>query len=83
MWITSPQAQNILFGALLYSFEDIEAVIKMRDVSRNHGVALDWLFDRSNLDAKTKIKHVDTQIQLAEISNKISFTRDEWSHLFR
>ena len=45
--------------ALLYVFEDNEAVIKMimkgrsptmRHVSRNHRVALDWLFDRINLD---------------------------------
>ena len=44
--------------ALLYVFEDNEAVIKiikgrsptMRHVSRIHRVALDWLFDRINLD---------------------------------
>ena len=43
--------------ALLYVFEDNEAVIKMiikggsptmRHVSRTHRVALDWLFDRIN-----------------------------------
>ena len=47
--------------ALLYEFEDNEAVIKMitkgrsptiRHVSRTHRVALDWLFDRINLDPK-------------------------------
>ena len=47
--------------ALLYVFEDNEAVIKMitkgtsptmRHVSRTHRVALDWLFDRVNLDSK-------------------------------
>ena len=47
--------------ALLYVFEDDEAVIKMiikgrsrtmRHVSRNHGIALDWLFDRINWDPK-------------------------------
>ena len=46
-------------SAMLYVFEDNEAVIKMiikgrsptmRHVSRTHGVALDWLFDRINLD---------------------------------
>ena len=51
--------------ALLYVFEDNEAVIKtnikgrrptMRHVSRTHRVALDWLFDRINLDPKTQIK---------------------------
>ena len=49
--------------ALLYVFEDNEAVIKMiikgrsptmRHVSRTHRVALDWLFDRINLDSKSK-----------------------------
>ena len=49
--------------ALLYVFEDNEAVIKMiikgrsptmRHVSRTHRVALDWLFDRINLDSKIK-----------------------------
>ena len=57
--------------ALLYVFEDNEAVIKMiikgrsptmRHVSRTHRVALDRLFDRINLDPKSK-------------------TRDEWNHL--
>ena len=47
--------------ALFYVFEDSEAVIKMiikgrsptmRHVSRTHRVALDWLFDRINLDSK-------------------------------
>ena len=46
--------------ALLYVFEDNESVIKMimkgrsptmRHVSRTHRVALDWLFDRINLDS--------------------------------
>ena len=47
-------------NAMLYVFEDNEAVIKMilqgrsltmRHVSRTHRVALDWLFDRINLDS--------------------------------
>ena len=51
--------------ALLYVFEDNEAVIKMimkgrsptmRHVSRTHRVALDWLFDGINLDSKIQIK---------------------------
>ena len=57
---------NVQFShqeALLYVFEDNEAVIKMiikgrsptmRHVSRTHRVALDWLFDRINLDPNTK-----------------------------
>ena len=55
--------------ALLYLFEDNEAVIKMiikgsptmRHVSRTHRVALDWLFDRINLDPKIQIKYIDTK----------------------
>ena len=56
--------------ALLYVFEDNEAVIKMimkgrsptmRHVFRTHRVALDWLFDRINLDSKIQIKYIDTK----------------------
>ena len=55
---------------LLYVFEDSEAVIKKimkgrsptrRHVSRTHRVALDWLFDRINLDPKIQIKYIDTK----------------------
>ena len=76
--------------ALLYVFEDNEAVIKMimkgrsptmRHVSRTHRVALDWLFDRINLDPKIQIKYLDTKNQLADILTKGNFTRDEWNHL--
>ena len=76
--------------ALLYVFEDNEAVIKMiikgrsptmRHVSRTHRVALDWLFDRINLDSKIQIKYIDTKNQLADILTKGTFTRDEWNHL--
>ena len=75
--------------ALFYVFEDNEAVIKMiiegrcptmRHVSRTHRVALDWLFDRINLDSKIQIKYVDTKNQLADILTKRNFTRDEWHH---
>ena len=76
--------------ALLYVFGDNEAVIKMimkgrsptmRHVSRTHRVALDWLFDRINLDPKIQIKYIDTKNQLADILTKGNFTRDEWNHL--
>ena len=76
--------------ALLYVFEDNKAVIKMimkgrsptmRHVSRTHRVALDWLFDRINLDPKIQIKYIDTKNQLADILTKGNFTRDEWNHL--
>ena len=68
--------------ALLYVFEDDEAVIKMiikgrspamRQVSRTHRVALDWLFDRINLDSKIQIKYIDTKNQLADIFNQREF----------
>ena len=76
--------------ALLYIFEDNEAVIKMiikgrsptmRHVSRTHRGARDWLFDRINLDTKIQIKYVDIKNQLAEVLTKGNFTRDEWNHL--
>ena len=79
--------------ALLYVFEDNEAVIKMiitgrsptmRHGSRTHRVALDWLFwlfDTINLDSKSQIKYIDTKNQLADIRTKGNFTRDEWNHL--
>ena len=76
--------------ALLYVFEDNEAVIKMimkgrsptmRHVSRTFRVALDWLFDRINLDTKIQIQYIDTKNQLADILTKGNFTRNEWNHL--
>ena len=74
--------------ALLYVFEDNEAVIKMiikgrsptmGHVSRTHRVALDWLFDGINLDPEIQIKYIDTKNQLADILPKGNFTRDEWN----
>ena len=68
--------------ALLYVFEDNEAVIKMimksisptmRHVSRTHRVALDWLFDRINLDHRIQIKYTDTKNHLADILTKREF----------
>ena len=76
----------------VYIFENNEAVIKMiikgrsptmRHVSRTHRVALDWLFDRINVEPKIQIKHVDTKSQLADMLTKGSFTRDEWNHPVR
>ena len=72
-------------------FEDNEAVIKMiikgrsprmRHVSRTHRVALDWLFDRINLDPKIHIKYIDTQNQLGDILTKGSFTHAHLLCLF-
>ena len=88
--ILFPQTSNLLIReALLYVFEDNEAAIKMitkgksptmRHVSRTHRDALDWLFDRINLDS-IQIKYIDTENQLADILTKGNFTRDEWNHL--
>ena len=84
---------NVQFShqeALLYVCEDNEAVIKMiikgrsptmRHVFRTHRVALDWLFDRINLDPKIQIKYIDTKNQLADMLTKGNITRDEWNHL--
>ena len=68
----SSNAKFSRFDAILCIFEDNEVVIKMiikdgnptmRHVSRNHRVALDWLLDRINLDAKIQIKYVVWNIQ--------------------
>ena len=74
---------------MLHICEDKEAVIEiikgrsptMGHVSRTHSVALDWLFDRINLDPKTQIKYVDAKHQLADTLTKGNFTRDEWNNL--
>ena len=66
-------------NAMLYVFEDNEAVLKMiikgrsptiRHVSRTHRVALDWLCDRINLVSKIQIRFTDTKHQLADIFDK-------------
>ena len=54
----------------------------MRHVSRTHRMALDWLFDRIDLDPKIH-NNVDTRSQLADILTKGNFPRDEWNHLLR
>ena len=73
---------NVKFShqeALLYVFEDNEAVIKMiikgrsptmRHDSRTHRVALDWLFDRINLVPKIQIKYNDTKNQPRRHANQ-------------
>ena len=88
--VVPSNVQSARQEALLYVFEDNEAVIKMiikgrsptmRHVSRTHRVALDWLFDRIILDPKIQIKYIDTKNQLADMLPKGNFTRDEWNHL--
>ena len=78
-------------GTKLYISEDNEGVIKMimkgrssslRHVSRTHRVALDWLFDRINLDPKIRIRYVaDSKNQIADTLTTGHFIRDEWNHL--
>ena len=86
----SSNVKSSQFGAMLYTFEDNEAVIKMiikgrsptmRHVSRTHSAARDWLFDRRNLDYQIQIKYVDTKNQFADILTTGNFTRDEGNHL--
>ena len=92
IYIDHVQSEGIHSGsnALLCVFEDNEAVIKMifkdrsptmRHVSRTHRVALDWLFDKNNLDPIIQIRYIDTNHQLADILTKGNFTRDEWDNL--
>ena len=53
----------------------------MRHADRTHRGALDWLFGKINLDPRFQIKYIGTKIQLADMSTKGNFTRDEWNHL--
>ena len=54
----------------------------MRHVSRTHRVALDWLFDRNNLNSKMiQIKYIDTKKPLVDCLTEGNFTRYEWNHL--
>ena len=53
----------------------------MRHTSRTHRVALDWLFDRINLDSEIQIRYVDAKHQLADMLTKGNFARDEWVNL--
>ena len=74
-------------NAMLFVFEAVmKKIMKgrsptMRHVSRNHRVALDWLCDRINLDSEIQIRYIYTKHQLADISTKGNFTRDQWNNL--
>ena len=74
------------FGALLYIFEDNEAVIKIifpkTEVRRPEPPVLAGPFFWIFLDPKIQIKYVDTKKQLADMSTKDSnFNRNEWNHV--
>ena len=71
---------------MLFIFEDNEAVIKMiiqgksptmRHASGTHRVALDWLFDRINLDPKIQTRYIDNKHQLADILIESSRTGEQ------
>ena len=78
-------SSNVQFShqeALLYVFEDNEAVIKMilkgrsptmRHVSRTHRVALDWLFDRYQFGSKNPNQVHRHQKQTCRHSNQGKF----------
>ena len=84
--ILFPQTYNLLIKKLCcMCLKTNEAVIKMiikgrsstmRHVSKTHRVALDWLFDRINLDSKIQIKYMESQTLTTG-----NFTRDERNHL--
>ena len=86
MFILFPQTlHSSRQEALLYVFEDNEAVINMiikersptmRHVSRTHRVALDWLFDRINLDPK-----IQNQIHWQPKTNSQTYWQREISHV--
>ena len=70
-WIMCPAAHTLL-KVNLSCASVIKMIIEgrsptMRHVSRTHRVALDWMFDRINLDPKIQIRHVDTKNQFADM----------------
>ena len=70
-WITVPQTQNLITFALYFSFLKTvkrksrwlsKAKVRRWDMCPEPTeFALDWLFDRINLDPQSQIKHVDTK----------------------
>ena len=83
MLILFPQTSNLLIRKLYYMFlKTMKQWSKwslmwrsptMRHISTTHSVALDWLFDRINLDSKIQIKYIDIKKQLADILTKAKF----------
>ena len=65
--------------ALLYVFEDNEAVIKMIIKGRTHRVAIDWLFDIWT--PRSKSNFLTPKNNLQTFQPKENFPRDEWNHL--
>ena len=73
--------------ALLYVFEDNEAVIKriikgrsstMGHVSRTHRVATDWFFDKINLHPEIQKPKIE---ELSNILTKGNFTLHDWNQI--
>ena len=76
MWTSQSETDIVKSESQLCYFEDTEVVIKMiikgrsptmRRVSRTHRSALDWLFDRINLEPEMQMTYVDTKNQLADM----------------
>ena len=92
MCTTLPQTHTLLKVSLNCTFfEDNEAVSKMiikgrsptmRHVSRTTLLLIGYS-TASIRTPKFQIKYVDTKKQLADMSTKGNFTRDEWDHLLR
>ena len=92
MWTSQSETDIVKSEFQLCYFEDTEVVIKMiikgrsptvRRVSRTHRSALDWLFDRINLEPEMQKTYVDTKNQLADMLTKGSLKPDERNHLLR
>ena len=76
--------------AQLLVLEDNAAVIKMcnkgrsaqmRHVVRTQRIDIDWLFERVRDDPGVFMKYVRTQLQLADVLTKASFTSLQWRAL--
>ena len=70
--------------------EDNQAVLKLcrkgrslqlRHLPRTHGIALDWMFERLQIDHFIKMQYVKTTHQLGDIFTKGRFTVGQWRHL--
>ena len=88
MLILFPRTRNLLIKELCCTFLKTAKLWSrwslkgksptLGHVSRTNRVALDWLFDRTNLDHKLQqSRYVDSRNQLADLFTTGHFTRDE------
>ena len=82
MLILFPQKSTLLIKKLCcmclkttkqWSRWSLKGEARQWDMFPEPTVALDWLFDRINLDPKIQIKYIDTKNQLADILTKANF----------